>query len=72
MTDVVFGYGLVGVNELKGLHLDYLCEALCQCIEVAGSPDHYDLALMEATLRAVLNISSRYTQLARSVYVCMY
>ena len=52
---------MLGVEELKGIHLGSLCEALCQCVQVAGSPDHHDLARMETALKSILNITSRYT-----------
>lgn len=53
----------MGVEGLKGVHLVSLCEALCQCVEVAGSPDHHDLAIMETALSSIVNITSRYIRM---------
>ena len=52
---------MLGVEDLKGIHLGNLCESLCECVQVAGTPDHHDLAVMEITLKSILNITSRYT-----------
>lgn len=60
LTDVVFGFGLVGPPELKSVQFSSLCEALHQCLDVAGSPDYTDLALLEDALECLLNLSSRY------------
>ena len=48
------------MDDLKGIDLVSLCEALCECVQVEGSPDHHDLALMEGVLKSMLNVTSRY------------
>ena len=60
ITDVVFSFCLLATREMKGIQLSCLCGALCRCMEVAGSPDYYDLALLELVLKCVVNISSRW------------
>ena len=62
ITDTVFGSGLVEeVEELRSIRLTCLCEALCLCVQVASSPDHHDLAIMETALSSIINIASRYS-----------
>ncbi|XP_064398202.1 rotatin-like isoform X3 [Halichondria panicea] len=36
----------------------YLVETVCQCVQLAGSPDYYDLPLLEASLECLLHLSS--------------
>ena len=43
----------------------YLVETVCQCVQLAGSPDYYDLPLLEASLECLLHLSSWY------VHVCI-
>ena len=47
-TDDVTGY-----NPLK------LVQTLCQCLDVAGSPNYYDLPLLESSLECLRHLTAR-------------
>ena len=36
-----------------------LIEALCQCLDVAGSPNYYDLPILESSLECLLHLTAR-------------
>lgn len=36
-----------------------LIEALCQCLDVAGSPSYYDLPILESSLECLLHLTVR-------------
>lgn len=38
-----------------------LIETLCQCLDVAGSPNYYDLPVLENSLQCLLHLTARYT-----------
>ena len=40
-----------------------LIETLCQCLDVAGSPNYYDLPVLENSLQCLLHLTARYTSL---------
>ena len=37
-----------------------LLETLCQCLDVAGSPNYYDLPVLENSLQCLLHLTARY------------
>lgn len=39
-----------------------LIEALCQCLDVAGSPNYYDLPILESSLECLLHLTARYVK----------
>lgn len=59
ITDVVFSFAVVKLPEVKKFRLSALCGALCQCLDVAGSPDYFDLSLLEEALKCIVNLTSR-------------
>ena len=59
ITDVIFIFSVVKPPEVKKFCLSALCGALCRCLDVAGSPDYYDLSVLEEALKCVVNLTSR-------------
>ena len=70
ITDMVFG--CVEKLLLKNFRLVYFCETLCHCLNVTGSPDFYDLAVLEEALKSIVNLTSRYVQVVLEKVWAMY
>ena len=49
----------VTMSSLKVDMLSSLTQSVCQCLDVAGCPDYYDLPLLEKSLDCLLHLSAR-------------
>lgn len=50
----------VPLSSLKVDMLSSLTQSVCQCLDVAGCPDYYDLPLLEKSLDCLLHLSARF------------